>query len=223
MLKSGATNGARTDGVFSAALPGVGRQLESLAAARSEPLNGKPVVVQPASQGEEGLMLMDPSLQTVGLDPGAEAILATDRGGNGRGSAFSIPQDVLDTIRDARAAELPRLKIRLRIGKREYRCRAFLVQLQDGPIRRKLLALHLKAVGERSDRIGKFSSTYHLTGREEEALRGIAEGLASKELAERMRINPNTVKSFLRLIMLKLGVRRRGEILAKLLNDDAGW
>jgi DNA-binding CsgD family transcriptional regulator len=223
MLKSGATNGARTDGDSSAALPGVARQLEGLAAAWTEPLNGRPVVVQPPGHGEEGFLLMDLSFQTVGVDPGAEAILATDRGGNGRASAFSIPLQVLETIRDARAAELPRLKICLRIGKREYRCRAFLVQLQDGPIRRKLLALHLKAVGEHTDRIGKFSSTYHLTGREEEALRGIAEGLASKELAERMRINPNTVKSFLRLIMLKLGVRRRGEILAKLLNDDARW
>ena len=55
------------------------------------------------------------------------------------------------------------------------------------------------------------------TEREQEALRGIAMGLTNKELAQRMNIAPNTVKTFLRLVMVKMGVARRTGVVAKLL------
>jgi len=58
-----------------------------------------------------------------------------------------------------------------------------------------------------------------LTERETEALVGISMGLASKELADRMNISPNTVKAHLRLMMLKMGVRTRGEVVAKILDN----
>jgi DNA-binding CsgD family transcriptional regulator len=44
-------------------------------------------------------------------------------------------------------------------------------------------------------------------------------GLATKELATRLNISPNTVKAFLRLVMIKMGVATRGEMFAKLLES----
>jgi hypothetical protein len=49
-------------------------------------------------------------------------------------------------------------------------------------------------------------------------LRGISLGLSSKVMADRMDISPNTVKAFLRLIMIKMGVTSRAGIVANILN-----
>jgi len=56
-----------------------------------------------------------------------------------------------------------------------------------------------------------------LTDREHEVLKEIAAGLTSKEVAQRMNISPNTVKVFLRMIMMKMGVSTRSGVIAKLL------
>jgi DNA-binding CsgD family transcriptional regulator len=53
-----------------------------------------------------------------------------------------------------------------------------------------------------------------------EALIGVAMGLTSKELATRMNISPNTVKAFLRLIMIKMGVTTRAGIVGKLFDQN---
>ncbi len=57
-----------------------------------------------------------------------------------------------------------------------------------------------------------------LTDREIEVLRGISMGLTSRELGERMNISPNTVKAFLHVMMIKMGVKTRGAIAANILN-----
>jgi len=49
-----------------------------------------------------------------------------------------------------------------------------------------------------------------------EALEYLIQGLTSKEIAERMHISVNTVKAFLRLIMVKMGVTTRSGIVGML-------
>ena len=39
----------------------------------------------------------------------------------------------------------------------------------------------------------------------------------SKEIADRMTVSPNTVKAFLRLVMIKMGVSSRSAIMAKII------
>ncbi len=68
-----------------------------------------------------------------------------------------------------------------------------------------------------ADTINVVADAFGLTAREREALIGISLGLCSKELAVRMNISPNTVKTYLRLIMLKVGVSTRSELLATML------
>ena len=80
--------------------------------------------------------------------------------------------------------------------------------------------MHLDPVVETCDPLSAVMSSYHLTEREAEALRGIALGLSTKEMADRMGISPNTVKSFVRLIMIKLNVTSRAAIMVKLLEKN---
>ena len=42
-------------------------------------------------------------------------------------------------------------------------------------------------------------------------------GLTNKQLAQQLNITPNTVKAFLRLVMVKMGVARRSGVVVKLL------
>jgi DNA-binding CsgD family transcriptional regulator len=43
--------------------------------------------------------------------------------------------------------------------------------------------------------------------------------LTSKEIATRLEISPNTVKAFVRLVMVKMGVTTRSGIVGKLLSQ----
>ena len=47
-------------------------------------------------------------------------------------------------------------------------------------------------------------------------------GLSSKEIASRMSISPNTVKAFLRVIMVKMGVTSRSGVVGKILAHTVG-
>jgi DNA-binding CsgD family transcriptional regulator len=161
-----------------------------------------------------GLVLMDLSYQTIGYDRGAAAIL---NGGLQPATGFSLPRELQQAIQAANPAELPAVRMHFRRGTNEYKCHAYLVRSQNSAFPQKILALHLERDCTGEDAVAKLTVQYHLTAREQEALSGIAMGLSTKDLADRMRISPNTVKSFLRLIMIKVGVTTRGEIVAKLL------
>ena len=83
-----------------------------------------------------------------------------------------------------------------------------------------MLAVHLERGLSVQDAVTQAGSEYGLTDRENEVLQEIASGLTSKEIAERMNISPNTVKAFLRMIMMKMGVSTRSGVIAKLLEHS---
>ena len=106
-------------------------------------------------------------------------------------------------------------------GSRHYICRFFNVQLpaskSNGP-NASSLALLLERGSDANSAVLKICQQYHLTQRECEAVRLLAQGLASKEIAARMDISPNTVKVFLRLAMMKMGVTSRSGIMSKFIH-----
>jgi len=64
--------------------------------------------------------------------------------------------------------------------------------------------------------LAEICTRFRLTPREQEAVKLLFEGLTSKEIANRMKISPNTVKVFLRLVMVKMGVSTRSGIVGKI-------
>ncbi len=168
---------------------------------------------------EVGLVLLDLSLELVALDQGAASILSSPaRLGLKREPTSSVPAEILDVLRTRKPTDLSSLRAYFRRGLSEYTCRAYLVEPSDPSLVEPLVALHLEKVSSATDAVHEIGAKYHLTDREQEALRGISMGLTSKEVAERMNISPNTVKAFLRLIMIKMGVSTRGGIVANILN-----
>jgi DNA-binding CsgD family transcriptional regulator len=111
------------------------------------------------------------------------------------------------------------LVARFQSGKRLYLCRAFRVNAVTQGDSQPSIAIILERCSERRISINHVSETFHLTTREQEVFRQLVEtGLTTKEIAMRMGISPNTVKSFLRLIMVKMGVTTRCGIVAKALS-----
>ena len=100
-----------------------------------------------------------------------------------------------------------------RSGKRRYNCRTFHL---DSPDKGSLLVLVLERYASRTASLSQLSQEFDLTVREQETVQLLLQGLTSKEIAVRMDISPNTVKAFLRLVMVKMGVSTRSGIVGRI-------
>jgi DNA-binding CsgD family transcriptional regulator len=109
------------------------------------------------------------------------------------------------------------------VGSPAYICRIHEAQSRAEGFPGRVTVLHLARDLSMADALSQMGAEYRLTVRELQALEGVLLGLASKEVAERMSISPNTVRTFLRLIMSKMGVTSRSGIAAKLFELNGHW
>lgn len=175
----------------------------------------------PNEPTDVGLVLMDLSMRPIAIDQGAAAIFNyRPRSG---APANWIPQELLSSIRGRSPSDLASVNTRCRIGASDYFCRSYIMESPDGFLAQPIMALHFEKDLSTADAIDDIAARYHLTRREQEVLVGISSGgLTNKELAVRMNISPNTVKLFLRLAMIKMGVTTRAGLVAKILNERNG-
>jgi DNA-binding CsgD family transcriptional regulator len=168
-----------------------------------------------------GVLLCDADLNLIGSDAGAQIIFGHQgAGGNGHATPF-LPTLILEQMRAGRAQTPIAETLSIQIGQHSYRCRLYPIQTTHAELAPALIAVHLDpAPVHDNDPVDRIIAEYRLTLREIQALRGIALGLTTKELAHRMQISPNTVKSFIRLITVKMGVSSRAEIMVRLLRSS---
>jgi DNA-binding CsgD family transcriptional regulator len=167
-----------------------------------------------------GLILLDLSLSPVAIDAGAAMIL-NSAGNHGSEDTNSIPNEILNVIRQRKRNELSSIEIHFQRGEHQYVCRTFLVESAGQPSNLLFVAVHLERKRTGSQDIREFGDRYKLTTREREALGHLSRGLTSSEVAKEMEISPQTVKAFVRGIMAKMGVSSRGEVFAKLLESTS--
>ena len=101
-------------------------------------------------------------------------------------------------------------------GQRRYFCRSFLVD-SNGKGIPLTAALLLERCSSGTMALAQIGQDFELTQREKETVEFLIQGLTSKEIAARMEISPNTVKAFLRIVMVKMGVSTRSGILGKVI------
>ncbi|MGD0990334.1 MAG: LuxR C-terminal-related transcriptional regulator [Candidatus Sulfotelmatobacter sp.] len=115
-------------------------------------------------------------------------------------------------------------------ARRRYHCRSFPVELaaarkngnhKNGRSENFLIVM-FERTGNETVLMAEVAERYGLTTRERETVEFLLEGFTSKEIAERMKISPNTVKAFIRLVMVKMGVSTRSGIIGKLAGSRAG-
>lgn len=172
---------------------------------------------------DEGLLLIDTNLETVAADDGAMSILKQENPGDEEPRRqASLPGEIEGLLRATGPSGRSFPKLTFRIGKVSYSCRIFPLRYVEEVHSKPLFALHFQRCSSVADAIHTLASEYNLTEREQQALEAIAAGLTSKEIANKMNISPNTVKSFLRIIMLKLAVGSRAALVGKLVTYTNG-
>jgi DNA-binding CsgD family transcriptional regulator len=115
-----------------------------------------------------------------------------------------------------------------RSAKRTYLCRSFPLDANgnhvaedqvDGNgsgVPQSLLVLMMERRSNGATKLAEVAERFGLTPREQETVQLLLQGLTSKEIAQRMQISPNTVKAFIRLVMVKMSVSTRSGIIGKI-------
>jgi DNA-binding CsgD family transcriptional regulator len=136
--------------------------------------------------------------------------------------ANSIPQtDLRRVIRQRVHSDLSPQhgageKLFLSSGRRQYVCSVFPLEPFSRRMQNKLTGIVLTRTSRVAESVRRTCEQYKLTPREREAVLLLSQGLTSKQIARRMDISAHTVKAFLHLIMLKLGVTTRSGIVGKI-------
>ena len=110
-------------------------------------------------------------------------------------------------------------------GNRTYHCRTLNVRFggefggenDDDPSRATTLILLERSASPSRLLKRQAWDKFGLAPRERQIIELLIEGMTTKEMAQALRLSPNTIKSFLRLVMAKMGVSTRSGIVGKLL------
>lgn len=175
---------------------------------------------EPAGRAIEGFFLTDLAMHVIATDRGARQILGDPDNGSSEEILAGLPDELKVLLIGAASNQSPKSSFSFRVRELEFKCRVFLLQQSDGSRMEPMLAVHLHKVVSLSDAVQSLSKRFHLTDREQIVLFNIALGATGKEAAEQMSISPNTVKSFVKSIMLKLNVTSRAAVIGKLLEHS---
>jgi DNA-binding CsgD family transcriptional regulator len=100
-------------------------------------------------------------------------------------------------------------------GNRKYQCRCFRLEKQlnghSAPI-----ALVFERQPSNDAALLQVAREFNLTPREQRTVQLLLGGLTSKEIAIQMNVSPSTIKTFLHLVMVKMGTSTRSGVLSKL-------
>jgi DNA-binding CsgD family transcriptional regulator len=176
---------------------------------------GRPFAASPV-----GVLLLDGGLNPVYYNAAAASILGyPDAVFSASSVGTVLPASQPPFARTARCSSA----IEFASGRRRYMSRTFLLESNGNPrsaFQPRLLVVLERECAQQVD-ITRWSEEFQLTCRERETVRFLLKGLTSKEIAAEMDISPNTVKSFLKTVMAKVGAPTRTAIIGKILERTA--
>jgi len=172
----------------------------------------------PPPESAVGFLLMDSELNPISFNAEATQILSyPDKFVNSTRSDVFLAAKISSSLINRQAPGKSHFVTEFRSGRRRYFCRAFLVDSQAKDPAHPSIAILLERGPSGLVSLSRVSRQFNLTQREREVLEYLLQGLSSKEIANRMNISSNTVKAFLRLIMIKTGVSSRSAIAGKIM------
>jgi len=168
-----------------------------------------------------GLVLVDDFMNLVAANSEALQILAFPDSPEKLGHLSGwLTKKIRSCLIDRKSLARPSFVNEFRSAKRTYLCRAFPLNTGTNGSARPALALMLERKSNGGGTVAEISQRFGLTVREQETMRLLAAGFCSKEIAVRMNISPNTVKAFVHLVMVKMGVSTRSGIIGKMVGVD---
>jgi len=174
------------------------------------------------NRSDAGFLLLNAALKPLYVNPQAAEILAyPERPTETKDLADKLASKICNMVTNGGPSGRVSDCKELQSGRRHYVCRFFDIRppgSNSNCPNESSLALLLERSPEAAEDILKICRGYDLTRREGEAVRLLVQGLTNKQVAARMRISPNTVKAFLRLAMMKMGVSSRSGIMTKFIH-----
>jgi len=107
--------------------------------------------------------------------------------------------------------------VKLKSGRRTYVCRAFPLNGNGKGMNGTATLFMLERGLPGRLALFQIAQQFRLTHREQQAVALLLQGLSNKEIAEAMGVSANTVKAFLRLATVRMGVSSRSGIVTKIL------
>lgn len=172
----------------------------------------------------DGMLLMESSLKPIYSNAEAAQILAYPEDPRKVESLERLLAEKVGSVLQRKdSSDRLGFVMEFRSGKRRYLCRAFEIPAcSKDPDQRASIALLMERSICPAYDATELARRYRLTRREQEAIGYLMQGLRSKEIAERMGISSSTVKAFLRLAMIKMGVSTRSGIVGKIVDLRGG-
>ena len=169
-----------------------------------------------ANGNSEGFLLLNSSLSPIFFNRAAAEILSYPHKVDSHKNLDDyLATKVRTNLVSGEPSRVPNLVSDFQSGRRLYQCRTYRVDAIAQGDGQGSLAIILERSSNGSVAIDQLSEKFHLSAREREVLPHLLNGLTTKEIASGMDISPNTVKVFLRMIMVKMGVSTRSGIVGK--------
>lgn len=132
-----------------------------------------------------------------------------------------LPDKVRATLVDRQSSDGLEFVKEFTSGNRIYSCRTFRLDTPVNGVRPPIALILERTWSGGSAAFSETCERFDLTQREGETVELLWQGLTSKEIANRMSISPNTVKAFLRLVMVKMGVSTRSGIVGRMVASSS--
>ena len=165
-----------------------------------------------------GFILVDSNFSPIFMNPEAAAILNYAEEKKGVPPNLKrLAEKFKGLVTGLRSGSKGFYSAKIQSGRRNYQCTLFSLNPSCQGEQIVVSAIML----ERNSRPPDFELTdrFSFTQRERQVVQLLALGLTTKEIAGRLGISPNTVKTFLRLVMAKTEVTTRSGIIGKLLQN----
>jgi DNA-binding CsgD family transcriptional regulator len=176
----------------------------------------------PSPKSVVGFLLLDSSLNPIFFNNEALRILSyPDQCAEPAHSDVFLTGKIRSSLISQQPSGESPFVTEFRSGKRRYFCRAFLVNSHVKNPTGAGVAVLFERGPSGLIPLGQVSEQFKLTQREREVLEYLLDGLNSKAIADRMSISPNTVKAFMRMIMIKTGVSSRSAVFRKIIMTQA--
>lgn len=178
---------------------------------------------RPAESSRVGVLLLNSRHCPVYYNAEAATILGYPNKPRGAPSLEAVLSAQRSQLTGRSMPELPSA-IAFTSGRRRYLCRTFVLESNKHAEPRLQLTSVVVLEREVSPAVDlmRWSEESQLTARERETVQLLLHGLTSKEIADQMSISPSTVKTFLKLVMAKVGASNRTGIIAKFIDSATG-
>ena len=175
--------------------------------------------IVPMVPSNNGFLLLDAGLNLIASNDPALQILCFPNGAERikQPKVFMADRVRTTLVNHQHQGGGPAFVKEFKSGKRRYICKSFQVDCNGHyPVQPAFAVLLERDAASSFSALSEISQEFDLTQRERETVEFLMQGLTSKEIATRMKISPNTVKAFLRLVMVKMKVSTRSGIAGKI-------